>query len=435
VDGYARWFRDSTPYISAHRNKTFVVQLGGDALDSDNLINIVHDLALLQVLGVRLVVVHGARGQIDAALPDTGFHANRRVTDHEAIRVIAGINGQLRTMLEAQLSMGLPASPMHNTDITVVSGNFVSAMPLGVIDGVDHLFTGKTRRVHADRIEACLDMDALVLLSPIGYSPSGEAYNLAADELAADVAIALGADKLIMFDAQGKVTDQDGQQRSELTPRELDTLLDHAKLTSTTASRLRHMLRATRAGLARCHLISFCDDGALLEELFTAPGCGTQLSDGVFTGVRPASVDDVAGIVELIRPLEDAGQLVRRSRDRLEIEIDRFIVAEIDGIVIGCCAVYPFENAMELGCVAVHDAHRRAGNSTNVGSALLAAAEAAARGSGVERLFALTTQARDWFLDNGFVEGRVEDLPTPKQQLYNYQRNSKVMTKNVGNAT
>ncbi len=428
--GYAQWFRASTPYISTHRNRTFVVLLGGEAIAHVNLANIVHDLALLHVLGVRLVLVHGARPQIDQALPDCRFQGHRRITDRESLNAVVGVYGQVRTQLEALFSTGLPTSPLRNANITTVTGNFIVAQPVGVLDGVDHLFTGQVRSVHAQRIRAALDTKALVLLSPVGYSPSGQAFNLASDELAAEVALALNADKLIMFDEHGYIRDDTGRNCTNLTPAQLDEMLD--RIDPERVSQLRAMLRASRGGLPRGHLVSFTEDGALLQELFTAQGHGTQVSEFRAQLVRPARIEDVAGIVEVIRPLEEAGVLVRRDRDRLEQEIENFLVAEIDGIVVGCCALYPFDNAAEVACVAVHDAYRKSSNKPGIGANLLRAAEARARGAGIEMLFLLTTQTRDWFLEQGFTDADVSVLPGPRQAMYNYQRNSKVMIKTLG---
>jgi len=433
VSHYASWFRDSTPYISAHRGKTFVILLGGDALSHPNATNIVHDLALLHVLGVRVVLVHGARPQIDATLGESAFHDHRRVTDAESMDSILAVYGQVRARLEAMFSTGLPTSPLRNTDIAVIGGNFITARPIGVVDGVDHLFTGQTRKVHAARIQDALHAGALVLLSPVGYSRSGQAFNLAADELAADVALALNADKLLAFDAESYVPDADGEAQTILSPSRLDELLDNAAMAPATQGHLRALLRACRGGVPRCHMVSFSEDGALLGELFTASGHGTQITEDHAELVRPARLEDVAGIVELIRPLEESGALVRRPRDRLEQEIERFFVAEIDGIVVGCCALYPFdaphEATAELACVAVHASYRRNADEHGLGSHLLKVAEAAAISAGLDSLFVLTTQTRDWFAENGFKDTDIDTLPAPKQALYNYQRNARVMTK------
>ena len=156
---------------------------------------------------------------------------------------------------------------------------------------------------------------------------------------------------------------------------------------------------------------------------------GTQVLEEATGPVRPAKFEDVSDIVEIIRPLEEAGVLVRRSRDRLEQEIEHFLVAELDGVVVGCCAIYPFEDEAELACVAVHEHYRRRGSGVAIGANLLRAAEAKARNYGSKRLFALTTQTQDWFIDQGFAPTDVSDLPTSKQSLYNWQRGSKVVSK------
>jgi len=432
---YARWFRDSTPYISTHRRKTFVILLGGDAIVHDNITHIVHDLALLSVLGVRVVLVHGARPQIDAAVAAAGlipqFHDHRRITDQATIEQVESAVARVRVRIEGLFSMGLPNTPLHNTKIHVLSGNLVTARPFGVVDGIDHLFTGRVRRIHSERIHQMLNDHCIVLLSPLGYSPSGEAFNLSSEELATDVAIALGADKLITFDSASAVTDATGAPLSDLSPSELHSLLDTATFDDTTRLRLTELLRACRAGVPRTHLIGFRDDGALLQELYTAAGCGTQISEDGFQHIRRATAEDVAGIVELIRPLENAGVLVRRPRDRLEREIDRFFVAELDGNIIGCCALYPFEEARagELACLATHPSYRL--DAKEHGTALVRRIETEARRLGLDQLFLLTTQTRDWFKEQGFVDATVDELPAPRKAVYNFQRNSAVMLKRI----
>jgi amino-acid N-acetyltransferase len=436
---YARWFRASTPYISKHRGKTFVVMLGGDAIEHANLVNIIHDLALLSVLGVRLVLVHGARPQIDKALAardlPSEFAGHRRITDATAMEIVAATVGAVRSAIEGWFSTGLPNTPLHKASVPVLSGNLVTAKPLGVIDGIDHEHTGRARRVDADSIAGLLDRGALVLISPLAHSPSGQAFNLSAEELAADVAISVNADKFIMLDQSGRLaTSGTDQAFSELTPRDAVVLLSEAELGPVTRLRVTELLRVVRAGVPRAHLVSYADDGALLEELFTAAGSGTQISEQEFRHIRPAGIDDVAGIAELIRPIEAEGALVTRPRERLEQEIDRFLVAELDGIIIGCCAVYPSsaDNMAELACLATHPAYRS--NSTtghSLGDRLLQTAENQVRSSGIEAIFALTTQAREWFLERGFRDADVTDLPQAQQQIYNPQRGSCVVLKRL----
>ena len=431
TEEYARWFRASTPYISAHQGRTFVVVLSGDAMLHGNRVNIVHDLALLNVLGARLVIVHGARPQIDRALPGSTFHTRlgitRRITGAAAMEAVAGVHGQLRAELEALFSTGLPTSPLHNTEIQLVTGNFVTARPIGVLDRVDHELTGQPRRIRAAGINRCLDTGAIVLLSPMGYSPSGQAFNLAADELAEQVAVALGAEKLIAFDESPWLADTNGERLANLSPNELEEALGTRLVGETTRRNLRALLGAVRGGVASGQMVSYADDGALLAELFTAEGVGTQITTENRRVVRRAEAGDVADIVAIIRPLEDAGVLVMRSRDRLERELDHFFVAEVDGIVAGCCALFPAGTGAELACVAVHPAHR--GGEAGLGGKLLAAAEDAARAEGFDHVFVLTTQTLDWFVENGFSEAASDVLPEAYQAHYCVERNAKVLVK------
>ncbi|MDP6375026.1 MAG: amino-acid N-acetyltransferase [Pseudomonadales bacterium] len=425
---YARWFRDSTPYISAHRGKIFVVLLGGEALAHENLINIVHDLTLLHVLGVHLVLVHGARPQIDTAIPGARFHTHagvrRRITEPGVMTDIVGTCAQQRARLEAAFSTGLPSSPLHNTDVKLVSGNLLLARPIGVLDGVDHQLTGQVRRVHTEAIRTYLQNGSIVLLSPIGYSPSGETFNLAAEEVAERVAVALRAEKLIIFDEAPFLTDEEGRRLSSLTPSQLDVdTLPQA----TTRGHARALLRAVREGVSSGQLVGYTEDGALLAELFTADGVGTQVVEQDMRTIRQATTEDVGDIVELIRPLEEAGTLVKRSRNVLEQEIHHFLVAELDGFVIGCCAIYPAGEHAELACVAVHPSHRAGA----IGRRLLVSAEQLAIERGFTQLFVLTTQARDWFVEQGFKAGDIAELPAPRQELYNYQRNSQILIKKI----
>ena len=432
---YARWFRASTPYISAHRGRIFVVLLPGEALAHPNLTNIVHDLALLHVLGARLVIVHGARPQISAALPDSRLETydgiSRRVTDAPSMCIIAGLCGQLRTDLEALFSTGVPTSPLHNAEIQVVGGNFVTARPIGVLGGTDYQLTGQPRRVHARRIEEMLSGPAIVLLSPIGYSPSGQAFNLSADELAEQLAVRLQANKLAVFDEAPCLSDGEGERLSHLTPSQLAQVLASGTVGARTRRHLAMLGRAVTAGVASGQLVGHQEDGALLAELFTADGVGTQVTQDDRHLVRRAEQKDLADIVDMIRPLEEAGVLVRRSRDLLEREIEEFLVAELDGFVVGCCALRPLGAAVELACMAVHRAYRDAGGQ-GTGPRLLAAAEEAAKAAGCEQLFVLTTQTRDWFLENGFREAPVASLPAAKQAEYNRKRNAKILIKALG---
>ena len=429
LDKYANWFRETTPYIRAHRGKTFVVSLPGEALAHANLTNVVHDLALLNVIGVRLVIVHGARPQLDKALGPAAPGVSRITREADLPVVIAEI-AKLRALLESRFSAGLPGSPLHNTQISLVSGNFVVAKPTGIRDGINHEFTGQVRSLKIAAINKALDNDAIILLSPSGISPAGQQYNLSAEELAAETAMALNADKLITFAEQAYIQDAGGQDLAELTPGELDRLLGQLAIDDPSRRRLSAMLAACRHGVPRCPQVSYAEDGSLLAELFTADGQGSQLSEELYRYVRKATSDDLSAIVALIRPLEEQGLLVRRTRAQLERDIDAFLVAEVDNTVVGCCALHSFsEGLMELACFAAHPGQRF--SRAPVGEQLLAAAENHARQNNMSALFVLTTSAQDWFIEHGFSACEITDLPAARRASYDNDRGSRAWLKAV----
>jgi len=431
-DPFVAWFRQATPYIHAHRGRTFVLAFGGEAVAAGGLPNLVHDIALLHGLGIRLVLVHGARPQIEERLALRGaelrYVRDLRITDDAALACVKEAAGAVRVELEALLSLGLANSPMAGVRIPVASGNFVTARPLGVIDGVDYQHTGAVRRIDRRALQQRLADGAVALMPPIGYSPTGEVFNLSAADVAGSAAAALGADKLIFLTETGALADAQGRLVSSVLARDVEGLLATGDgIPREIAACLRAAALACRSGVKRVHLVPRQVDGALLRELFTRDGVGTLISGEPFEDLRPARIDDVAGILELLRPLEEAGVLVRRSRERLETEIEHFFVMERDGTAIACAALYPSPaDAMgELACVAVHPDYRK----QQRGDKLLRHLEAVARAGGIDRLFVLTTQTAHWFRERGFAPARLTDLPMEKQALYNYQRNSQVYVK------
>lgn len=424
------WFRYTAPYIKAHRGRTFVVYLGNGCLDAPTLTTLIHDLALLHSLGVRLVLVHATRGAIDEALSISGqpgtFHEGIRVTDDATLALASEIASQQRLKLEQLISMGLPNTPLRGARIRVMSGNIVTARPLGIHEGVDYLHSGKVRRIDADAIRVILDHDATALVSPLGYSPAGELFSVSASEIAEAVAVTIGADKLIFLDRQPGLKNAEGGLIRQ------STVADAARLDIVDPEQRRLRDAACRAcsnGVKRSHLISFEREGALLEELFTHDGAGTLIAQNPYEQARPADIDDIASIVELIRPLEDSGALVKRSRERLEEEIHHFVILERDGRVIACAALYPYREAQigEIACVATHPDYRGAGRAEQLLHELLAQASAQA----LTYVFALTTQSTHWFLEQGFTAGSQEQLPKEKQRLYNWQRNATVLVRTV----
>lgn len=438
---YVNWFRHSSPYINAHRGKTFVLMLGGEALADDNFGNIIHDIALLNSLGVKLVLIHGSRPQIAAKLEQLQIsdkvHHHLRVTDSATLQCVIEAAASLRTEVEAKLSMGLANSPMHGAKIRVCSGNFVTARPVGIYKGVDLCHTGEVRRVDSEAIRQQLSINNIVLLSHLGFSPTGEIFNLAVEDVATQVATSLGADKLIMFGEDGGVRDSNDALRSEILADTAERLVnqymakhdDPDQPPSELSRHLKAAVEASRNGVPRSHLISYREDGALVSELFSRNGIGTMVIEQSYEQIRPATIEDVGGVLELIQPMEQAGILVRRSRELLEAEINCFTVIDLDGAIVGCAALYPFsdEQAAELACVAIASEYR----GGDRGDKLLMAIEESARHQQLNRLFVLTTRTAHWFIERGFVETEVSNLPNGKQALYNFQRNSKAFSKSI----
>jgi len=434
---YVQWFRHASPYINAHRGKTFVLMLPGAAILSGNFHNIIHDIALLNSLGVRLVLVHGARPQIDARLAEqnltSDFHQQLRITDHQHVGAVSQAIGAVRFAIEAALSSSLPNSPMHGADLRVASGNYVTGKPIGVIDGIDLQHTGRVRRVNAEAIHQALDSQAIVSLSPLGYSPTGEIFNLCYAELATQVAIALKADKLIAFSSEDGFFDGDGQLQRQMSLSECRQQLQKLSLNNESSQSLQACFDVCQQVVPRAQIVSYQQDGALVKELFTRDGSGTLVHRDNYESVRQANIDDVGGILELIAPLEEQGALVRRSRELLESEITQFTVVEKDSTILACAALYPFvdgqnsEHMAELSCVATHSLYQKGGRAARV----LSAIEDNARSLGINTLFVLTTQTAHWFLEQGFVAAELRDLPQKKQSLYNFQRNSKAFIKRL----
>jgi len=407
--------------------------LGGEAIEHENFSNIVNDIGLLHSLGIRLVVVYGARPQIDGNLAEHHhepiYHKNTRVTDAKTLEWVKQAAGLLQLDITARLSMSLNNTPLQGAHINVVSGNFIIAQPLGVDDGVDYCHSGRIRRIDEDAIHRQLDSNAIVLIGPVAVSVTGESFNLVSEDVATQLAVKLKAEKMIGFCSSQGVINADGEIISELFPNEAQERIAQMEAAddyqSDTVRFLRGAVKACRSGVRRSHLISYQEDGALVQELFSREGIGTQVVMESAEQVRRATINDIGGILELITPLEQQGILVRRSREQLEMEIDKFTIIERDNLTIACAALYPFldEKIGEMACVAVHPDYR----SSSRGEMLLDRVALQAKQMGLDRLFVLTTRSIHWFQERGFKPAEVEALPIQKQEMYNYQRRSKIL--------
>lgn len=414
------WFRAAAPYIHAHRGATFVIAIDSDAIAATGFSSLIHDIALLNSLGIKLIVTFGARQQIATGCKAAGiaaqYHHDLRITDDASLAIAINVIGTLKTQIQAQFSFGLPNTSMSDAKIRCTSGNFITAQPMGVKEGIDFQHTGKVRKIDVEGIQAQLQQQNIVLLGSLGYSSTGEVFNLSAEAIATEVASKMGADKLIFI----------GDTETTL-PRELTLSQAKEMLAKQKSHLLLAATSACEAGVHRVHLIDHTLDGALLQELFSQDGVGTLLSKKPFENTRPATVQDVGGILELIAPLEANGTLVARSREQLETEMDFFTVMERDNSIIACAALYqyPESDTAELACLAVDSDYRGAGR----GQYLFDCLESQARDAGLINLCVLTTQTAHWFLEHGFQAAEITDLPIMRQSLYNNQRNAKVFNK------
>jgi amino-acid N-acetyltransferase len=414
------WFRTAAPYIHAHRGATFVIAFDGETIATDGFDSLVHDFALLNSLGIKLVLVFGARKQIDVQSKihnvDINYHDGLRITDESSLKIARSVIGKLRLDIEAKLSFGLPHTPMAHAQVRCTSGNLVTARPVGIKDGIDFGHTGEVRRVDTQGINEQLTLGNVVLLPPMGFSPTGEFFNLSYEAIATNVATDLAADKLIFI----------GDNCDDL---DREMTLEQAESVEPTHSTLAAAINACQSGVKRVHLLDRDQDGALLQELFSRDGAGTLITADLFETTRQATIEDVGGILELIQPLEANGVLVKRSRDHLEMEVDHFTVMERDGTVVACAALYPYlDNQIgELACLAVSKDYQDLGR----GKKLLSVIEQQSTAAGLSSLCVLTTQTAHWFIEQGFKEAEIADLPIEKQDFYNYQRNAKVFRKNL----
>ena len=438
---FVPWFRSVAPYIHAYRGKTFVIAMAGEGIAAGKLNAFVQDLAILHAMGIKLVFVHGFRPQVSEQLRAKGhperFSHGLRITDAVALDCAQEAAGQLRFEIEAAFSQGLPNTPMANATVRVVSGNFLTARPVGIVDGVDFMQSGLVRKVDATAIRKAIDIGAVVLLSPFGFSPTGEAFNLTMEDVATSTAIALQADKLMFLtEVPGiRETPDDAESAidTELALADAKRLLGQlpgAAQPTDTAFYLRHCIKACEGGVERSHILPFATDGALLTEVYTHDGIGTMVVDEKLESLRQAGADDIGGILQLIEPFERDGTLVKRDRTEIERDIGHYTVIEHDGVIFGCAALYPYPEARtgEMAALTVSQSVQGQGD----GERILKRVEQRAKAQGLESIFVLTTRTMHWFKKRGFQPVDPESwLPEARKRKYNWDRRSQVLVKQL----
>ncbi len=440
---FVPWFRSVAPYIHKFRNQTFVVGIAGEAIAAGKLPHLAQDLALIQSMGVKVVLVHGFRPQVNEQLRTKG-HAPRyaqgiRITDEVALDCAQEAAGQLRYEIEAAFSQGLPNTPMAGSTVRVISGNFLTARPVGIVDGVDFQHSGLVRKVDTAGIMRTLDMGAMVLLSPFGFSPTGEAFNLTMEEVATSVAIALQADKLIFVTEVAGIRMDPSQPENEDNPidtelplaaaQKLLKELPTANQPTDTAFYLQHCVKACKSGVERSHIIPFAVDGSILLEVYVHDGIGTMVVDEKLESLREATVDDVGGILQLIEPFENDGTLVKRSRTEIERDVGLYTVIEHDGVIFACAALYAYPEARTAEMAALTVSPQVQGQGD--GERVLKRVEQRAKAAGLDSIFVLTTRTTHWFLKRGFILVDPDWLPEARKRKYNWDRKSQVLVKKL----
>ena len=440
---FVPWFRSVAPYIHMHRGKTFVVGIAGEAIAAGKLQHLAQDLALIQSMGVKIVLVHGFRPQVNEQLRAKGHEAKyshgMRITDEVALDCAQEAAGQLRYEIEAAFSQGLPNTPMAGSTVRVISGNFLTARPVGIVDGVDFKHSGLVRKVDVAGITRTLDFGAMVLLSPFGFSPTGEAFNLTMEEVATSVAIALQADKLIFITEIPGIRVQPGAPEGEDNPIDTELPLAAAEALlaqagpstqpTDTGFYLQHCVKACKAGVERSHILPFALDGALLLEIYVHDGVGTMVIDEKLENLREATADDVGGILQLIEPFEKDGTLVKRSRTEIERDASQYTVIEHDGVIFACAALYPYPEAKTAEMAALTVSPQSQGQGD--GEKVLKRVEHRARAMGLQSIFVLTTRTKHWFLKRGFQQVEPDWLPDARKRKYNADRKSLVLVKKL----
>ncbi len=440
---FVPWFRSVAPYIHMHRGKTVVVGVPGEAIEAGKLQAIAQDLALIQSLGVKIVLVHGFRPQVNEQLAAKGhqpqYYKGTRITDSVALDCALEAAGQLRYEVEAAFSQGLPNTPMAGATVRVISGNFLTARPVGIVDGVDYQHSGLVRKVDASAIQSMLDQGAMVLLSPLGFSPTGEAFNLAMENVATEVASELHADKLIFLCEITGVRQRPFEPESDDNPIDTELPLAYAESLlkqlpypekpTELAFYLRYCVEACKRGVDRSHVVPFKVDGSILLEIYTHDGIGSMVVDEKLESLREATIEDVGGILQLIEPFEQDGTLVKRERHEIERDAHLYTIIEHDGVIFGCAALYPYpeDGTGEMASVTVSPQVQGQGD----GDKLLRRIEQRARAQGLKSIFVLTTRTMHWFIKRGFTVVDPNWLPEARKRKYNWDRRSQVLVKKL----
>ena len=415
-------------YIPQFREKTFILALDGNIVTDDNFPTLLLDVALLWSLNIRVVLVHGAAAQIQALAKTRKIQPS----DTEGTGITDAATLQLAidaaTRLTHEILEGLSAN-----DLRAACSNGVEAHPLGIIGGVDHLFTGKVEKVDVEGFQSMLNQGVVPVVPPLGFDGDGNTYRVNSDSVAVALAEQLKATKLIFVTSRPGLM-YDGQPIRQMLVTDLARLAQQNgdRLAPEMASKVKHAIAACTAGVPRVHVINGTQEEGLLGEVFSNHGIGTLIYANEYENIRPAKKKDVRAIQLLTKQAVESEELVKRTRAMIERNLGDYYIFEIDRNPVACVAlhVYPEENVGELASLYVSPAHENEG----LGRKLIQFVETRARERGLSRLLALSTQSFTYFqAKGGFVEGTVDDLPPARREQYEQSgRNSRVLVKELG---
>ncbi len=414
-------------YVPQFRERTFIINVDGAIVTSENFPNILMDIAVLRSLNIRVVLVHGASAQIKALAEDQGMATSNLdgsgVTDEQTFKLaLTAANRLTHEILE-----GLSAN-----DLRAANPNAIIAHPLGILHGVDHLWTGKVERVDVELCQKLLDNGIIPVLPPLGFDGDGKSYRVNSDAVALAAAEALKASKLMFITTQDGIRVGDHIIR-QMPVADLESVLALQKheVHPETLSKAIHAVAACKAGIPRIHVINGGLEEGLLSEVFTNEGVGTLIYGNEFQQIRRALKKDVRSILNLTKLSVENDELVRRTRSTIEKQLNDYFIFEIDKNPVACVALHPFQEQgkAELACLYVSPSHENQG----IGRKLVQFVENKAREAGFKELITLSTQAFTYFQSKaGFTEGRSDDLPPARREKYEASgRNSKVLVKKL----
>jgi len=420
-----RVLREALPYITRFAGEIFVIKFGGETLVGHNFIQMLPDIALLRSVGIRIVLIHGANPQIEAVSRVYGQKSKKRkgirITDEKTMAVVQQASSSVTQKILASFSA------LNKTKFYLKGfvGNVVKACSLGIINETDYQFTGKVESIETGTLLEVLDDNFIPILSPLGMDDLGTVFNINADSLAVEVAVALQARKLIFLTNVDGVM-ENGELIQELTPHQARELLSKKNVvTGGMIPKLEACIASCENGVRRAHLLNYKREGIILLEVLSQHGLGTMVNANPYKNIRKAILADVESLMNLTSPMMDSGMLIKRTWNEYEAGIHEFVVFEKDTLVSGCGALRVFRGRQtgEIYCLAVDEKVRDRGYATEIIEYL----ENQARERGVKTLFTLSRGTQEWFLQRGFTYTSAKKLPPDRP--FDPTRKSKILKK------